>query len=187
MKKIFVLLVLVILISGCTTTNKTVDKNLDTSNQTGTLQEKIKALETELEQMKLLVDNSKYEKDVFPILSNLSLDFVRAHTDGNIEEIKKLVSSEIKISEKEDTIFGITSIDNTELEWILHNKNDSERYQDMVIQGYGFDSNKNVFVIHIREFYKDSNGNISIPPTFLNLYFKKIDNTWKIINFEFDV
>jgi len=190
LKKLIVLAISAILIvSGCTKNDITTEKSLEEyDSKIQELEEKINALQAENKEMKNLIAIHKKEKENFFALSNMATEFVRAHTQGNIEKMKELLSEEIEIVEKKNKIYAaITYKEIDNIEWTVYDKNSQYVYQDMVLQGYEYLPDDETYRINIREFYNDLNGNLQIPPTYLNLYFKQINGVWKIINLEFDV
>lgn len=190
LKKIMVLTISIILIvSGCTKNDVTTDKSLEKyENKIQELEEKINILEAENEEMKKLINIYKKEKDSFFALSNMSVEFVRAHTKGNIEKMKELLSEEAELVERKNKIYVIIPHEKSgKTKWLVYDKSTPGIYQDMIIHGYHYVSNDDIYIIHIREIYSDSKGNIKIPPTYLDLYFKQINGVWKIVYLEFDL
>jgi len=57
----------------------------------------------------------------------------------------------------------------------------------MEIQGYGYLDEKEVVLVHVREYYYYEDGRDVTPPTFLNLFLRSEDGVWIISGFEFDV
>ena len=98
------------------------------------LEKEITTLKTRNEEMKKLIDINKKEKDNFFILSNMSLQFVRAHAQGNIKEMRELLSEEISIVEKNNKILATMACEEIgNIEWTLYDKNSQYIYQDMVL------------------------------------------------------
>ncbi|MTI71839.1 MAG: hypothetical protein FH751_16445 [Firmicutes bacterium] len=129
----------------------------------------------------------KKQQELFPILSNKALDFARGQTQGDIEKLNKVVSNNIIIIEKDNEIYGKYESYGEKIKYMLFNKNSKIKYKDMLIQGYRYNEENNTYLMHIREFYVDENNNPVSPPTFLNLYFSKIEGVWKVVKFNFDV
>ncbi|KAB2328548.1 hypothetical protein F7731_25335 [Cytobacillus depressus] len=135
---------------------------------------------TELEKQN---ETNEKEKELFSIISNLSKDFVSFHTSGHKEKIKTLISDELFLEEKDNTLY---LINNANDQWLLYPFN-GKQLDDWVIQGFQYDSDSDTYLVHIREFYKDENGEPVSPPTFLNLTFKSYNNEWKVISVSFDI
>lgn len=130
------------------------------------------------------IDRLNQESELFSSISNVSKEFIEAHTAGNQEKLKKLLSDEMELVEREDILYVVSEDD---YEWSLFNSNSELTLSDWIIQGFHFDLEENTYLVHIREFYIDKKGNSVIPPTFLNLYFKHQDDEWKIVKLSFDV
>lgn len=200
MKRIWCLLACGLLLSGCT--NPPVQEepqSIVLESQLIQLQEEVNQLkesldESEREIASLKMDNKRIQDrlnqnelgmDLFPLLSNLSLSFVRAHTTGDAERLLSMVGEPIRIQKENGILTGSWEENEQVIEWELWKEDDSKIYQDMVIQGFGW-LEEGRYVIHIREFYTEF-GEETSPPTFLNLHFQKEDSRWKIVYFEFDV
>ncbi len=151
------------------------------SNQENEM-EKLSQSITELEKQ---LDATRKEKDIFPGISNLSREFVRAHTSGDKEKLQELLSEDIILIDRDNELYAKHGED--EYEWLLFSHERKVLLDDWVIQGYQYDSESDTFHINIREFYVDANGEPESPPTFLGLSFKMFDNEWKIIGIGFDV
>lgn len=200
MKRFGFCLLCCLLLSGCSNPSNSEDKQvLALESQVMEMQERVGHLEEALnksqrEILSLQVENERIQAsliqnelgmDLFPLLSNLSLNFVRAHTTGDAESLRSLVGDPIRIQNEDGILLGTWEENGQEIEWELWREDDSKSYQDMVIQGFGL-LGENRFVIHIREFYTEFGVETS-PPTFLNLHFQKVEEQWKIVYFEFDV
>jgi hypothetical protein len=155
------------------------EKSLDAS------QREIGSLKVENKRIQTCLTQNELQMELFPLLSNLSLNFVRAHTRGDVESVRSLVGDPILIQDKNGIILASWVENGMDIEWVLWREDDSKSYDDMVIQGFGLLGDGR-YVIHIREFYTEF-GIESSPPTFLNLHFQKVEEQWKIIYFEFDV
>lgn len=125
------------------------------------------------------------EKEFLPLISDVSREFVKAHTTGDKEKLKKLLSDEMNLVEKDNKIY--VKNDGDDFEWFLFDPQSEITFDDWVIQGYKYDIEAETFSVHIREFYSDINGESVSPPTFLNLTLKQQENEWIIINLAFDV
>lgn len=188
-QKVFILIVLsIFLLSSCTVKkNNEEAEMLKYQNTVEELKLEIKALESNLEQAEELNKHYAMKEDLFPHISNLGLQFVRAHTQGDLEKMKSLLSDDVKLVKKNKGIYGIYQYDGNETEICLTNFDKDKIFIDMVLQGFGYNEEKDVFSLHIREFYENLDGEPLTPPTFLNLYFKETEKGWKISYFEFDV
>ena len=177
----------VILLTGCTqTAGNEVELKEENKKLTEELKEKDNQLEEltqSTEELKNQIDDSNMEKENFVFISNLSRDFVKAHTTADKETLRELLSEELVLEEKEEKLY----VKVQGYDWVLFDYNDQGRFDDWVIQGYEFGSENNTYSVFIREFYSDVNGEPVSPPTFLNLVFEYEENEWKIISLGFDV
>jgi|GEM_PF-2946207 len=201
MKKAWLIFIIMLLLSsGCSVQTDTQEDRINQlEHEVSELQEKyahaiktveeqkyeIEALETELTKRKSDGNEENCFDDFYPLLSNLSHQFTRAHTNGDLESLRKLVSERINIDLVDGVMKATWLEDDQEIEWILWDQSSDLIYRDMVIQGYGSldDGTK---LIHIREFYESDRMEVT-PPTFLNLHFQIEEKEWKIVYFEFDV
>lgn len=179
MKLKFILILLVIALSGCTNNNNNFD-------QMDAMKKKIEELEQNNAALERTILMDKELHRVFPILSNLALDFVRGRTQGNLELLESVVSDDIIITEEEGSLFGEYMFSEDLIQYPLFIQERQSLYQDMVIQGVGYDERNEVYMLHIREFYNEASGEPGSPPVFLNLYFKATDEGFRITQFEFD-
>ena len=188
-QKVFILIVLsIFLLSSCTVKKNNEEAEiLRYKNTIEELNLEIKELESNLKQAEELNKHYAMKADIFPHISNLGLQFVRAHTQGDFEKMKSLLSDDVKLVKKKDGIYGIYQYYGNEIEYCLYNFDKDIVFIDMVIQGFGYIEEKEVFILHIREFYENLDGTPLTPPTFLNLYFKQTEKGWKINYFDFDV
>lgn len=162
------------------------DKNVKLAEQLNEKEKKIIELKQNIEQLNLQIDDFNQEKEQFVFISNISKEFVQAHTTGDKEKLSQLLSEDIVLVEKENKLYA-KIVNSDGFEWLLFNNETKNQFVDWVIQGYGFDGKTNTFNIFIREFYIDSNGEPESPPTFLHLTFKMYNNEWKINSLGFDV
>ncbi|MFD2445146.1 lipoprotein [Bacillus sp. CGMCC 1.16607] len=173
MKKMMVFVfVIAVVLAGCSSEKTSTGE--DTAIKE--LHTKIEKLEKEVEQYKKLEQVHQLEQDSFPFLSNLTLDFTRAQISGDQEKLKSLIAENLSVVKKEDGLYMVNQ--STGDEWgLVYNG-----FQDMVIQGYGYDEAKETMSVHTRQFFKEAEL-----PTFLTLIFKKINDEWKITDLSFDV
>jgi len=162
------------------------EKNVKLAEQLSENEKKIIELKQNIEQLNLQIDDFNQEKEQFVFISNISKEFVQAHTTGDKEKLSQLLSEDIILVEKENKLYA-KIVNSDGFEWLLFNNETKNQFVDWVIQGYDFDGKTNTFNIFIREFYIDSNGEPESPPTFLNLSFKMYNNEWKINSLGFDV
>lgn len=155
---------------------KLTKKLTDKENKIENLTQKIARLENEIEEF-------NKEKENIPMIVNLSREFVQAHTSGDKEKLRQLLSDKVILEDRGDKLYAIID----EAEWQLFFDKRKVQFDDWKIQGYGFNSEDNTINIFIREFYLDLNGKPSSPPTFLILTFEKFNDEWKIVNLGFDV
>lgn len=52
----------------------------------------------------------------------MSLEFVRVHSEGNIEKLKELVSENILITKEDNKIYGKYKVNDIEFELLLYDK-----------------------------------------------------------------
>ncbi|WP_160032474.1 nuclear transport factor 2 family protein, partial [Paenibacillus sp. An7] len=130
------------------------------------------------------IDNYNTEKENYAFISNISMEFVQAHTTGDMDRLRQLLSDDIVLEEKDNKLYAKDANGD---EWLLFNYEKKIHLDDWVIQGYEYDPKSNTFQIFIREFYTDLKGEPEIPPTFLHLSFIKFNEEWKIASIEFDV
>lgn len=162
------------------------ETNLKLAEQLNEKDKRIIELKQNIEQLNVQMDNFNMEKEQFVFISNISKEFVQAHTTGDKEKLSQLLSENVVLVEKENNLFArIVNSDN--FEWLLFNNVAKNQFVDWVIQGYDYDDKTNTFNIYIREFYIDSYGEPESPPTFLSLTFKMYNNEWKIDSLGFDV
>jgi hypothetical protein len=162
------------------------ETNLKLAEQLNEKDKRIIELKQNIEQLNVQMDNFNMEKEQFVFISNISKEFVQAHTTGDKEKLSQLLSENVVLVEKENNLFArIVNSDN--FEWLLFNNVTKNQFVDWVIQGYDYDDKTNTFNIYIREFYIDSYGEPESPPTFLSLTFKMYNNEWKIDSLGFDV
>lgn len=188
MKKHFLIMLIfsVSLITACTNSEEAVsqlkeEKEILTSslNENKAVQEKLSQRVTELEQQ---VENYQKEVEMFPNFSDLSRQFVRAHTSGDIETLQTLLSDELVLEQIEHTLY---IEDDTNYKWQVFTVGD--KLDDWVIQGFQYNTDNNTYMVHIREFLKNAEGEPVSPPTFLNLTFKFVNEEWKVSGLSFDV
>ena len=159
--------------------------NLKLTERLNDKEKMIENLTQRIEELEKQVDNNNKELEIFHVVSHLSREFVQAHTSGNKEKLRQLLSEEITLLDRDSKLYSKHGDD--EYEWLLFSYERQALLHDWVIQGYQYDSESNTFHINIREFYIDINGEHESPPTFLGLTFKMYNNEWKIISLGFDV
>ena len=145
---------------------------------------KIEKLTRNIAELEKQIESNEKEKDFFPHISNMSREFVKAHTSGDKEQLRQLLSEDIMIEDRDNKLYYVK---NDKEEWVLFSYEGETQLDDWVIQGFQYYSESNTFRIQIREFYIDLNGESVSPPTFLGLTFKMSNNEWKIISLAFDV
>lgn len=181
------LLCSLILLTGCTqTAGNEVELKEENKKLIEELSEKKIQLEEStknIEELTNQIDEFNMEKESFVFISNLSRDFVKAHTTADKESLRELLSEELVLEEKEEKLY----VKVQGYDWVLFDYQNQGSFDDWVIQGYEFSSENNTYSVFIREFYSDVNGEPVSPPTFLNLVFELQENDWKIISLGFDV
>ncbi|MCH1626717.1 hypothetical protein [Fredinandcohnia quinoae] len=194
-KKISLLIVccLMVVITACSQTanssegneSQLKEENSKLTKQVNENAEKLKELTKKLEEQNKQLEDMTKEKENFVFVSNLSRDFVQAHTTGDEEKLRELVSEDVVIENRENNIYAI--IKGHDYEWELFNNEASTQLDDWVIQGYEYDRETDTYSLNMREFITDENGEPVTPPTFLSLTFKYVGEDWKIISISFDV
>jgi hypothetical protein len=189
MKKTFLLLIVCsfLLITACTNTKETtVQLKKEKEKLTASInesEENQEQLNQKIMELKKQIEINKEEKELFTVISNLSRDFVNAHTSGNKEKLNSMISGSLFIEEKNSKLF---INNNANDQWLLF-PHDGYQLDDWLIQGFGYHNESKTYRVHIREFYKNVNGELNSPPTFLNLTFILINDEWKIGSVSFDV
>jgi len=182
-KKILLLVLMCIFfISGCAT-----NTDVRNNNKINELEDRIKILEADLKEKNNYVAEIQEKENLFSTFANMSIEFVRGQTQGDVQKLKEVVADNVLIIEDNDYIYGVYEYNGDEIEYMLYNDSSDIIYKDMIIQGYGYLKESEAYVIHIREFFEYQNGELVSPPTFLHLYFKNLEGDWKITSFEFDV
>jgi hypothetical protein len=200
MKKFWILIGLCLVFGGCQAADESEKDMLQEKDQeililteeVQALEDKLAAktadldgLQEELESARLLLEKQDQVNDLFPMLANHALAFVRAHTTGDLQALETMISKSIQLSDREGVLVASWFEDNQAIEWTLWEEDSDLLYQDMVIQGYGLLPDGRI-LIHIREFYARDGEDVS-PPTFLTLYFQEEGDGWIVSYFEFDV
>ncbi|GIP46392.1 hypothetical protein J45TS6_48510 [Paenibacillus sp. J45TS6] len=147
-------------------------------------EKKIEELNQTIQQLNTQIDNYNTEKENYAFISNISMEFVQAHTTGDKDKLRQLLSDDILLEEKDNKLYAKNA---QGYEWLLFNNEKKTQFDDWVIQGYEYDRESNTYHIFIREFYISLNGEPESPPTFLYLSFIKVNEEWKIHSLEFDV
>jgi len=145
--------------------------------------EEIERLKKKISELEKQLEIHQKEIDLFSQISFLSREFVKAHTTGDKEAVQALLSDELILEERDNKLL-VKGKDN--FEWHLYSA-DSGQLDDWVIQGFQYLPDQDSYRVHIREFIIDASGKPIIPPTFLNLTFKLINDEWKVNIVEFDV
>lgn len=174
------------IITACTDT-ETVNQ-LESEKETLTLgltenKKEIAKLNEKISELEKQLETNEQERELFSQLSNLSRDFVKAHTTGDKETLQTLLSEELMLEERDNKLF-VKNNDN--VDWLLYSADDHQ-LDDWVIQGFHYDRENNTYTVYIREFLKDTNGKPVSPPTFLKLKYKLYSEQWKVDGVEFDV
>jgi len=131
------------------------------------------------------VEAQTIKDNIFPALANLSLEFVRAQTSGDLDKLQALVSDDITFYWVDEDIYCRYFYEEKVIELPVYIKDSAKYYQDMVIQGYGYIEEDDIYLINIAEFMTSDSP--SLGGIFLNLSFEKIDGSWKVIMIEFDI
>lgn len=190
-KLIPLLLSSLVIITACTSTKNSSlvsEENTQKATEELTLklnesEQKIVALTKELEQMEARMKEHDEAMENFVFISNLTREFIQAHTTGDKEKLTEMLSTDLNLVEKDNDLY----VDVDGFEWQLFSKDSKSIYVDWVIQGYSYDLEQMMMTVHTREFFEDETGEPEAPPTFLSLTFKKFEDSWKITSLAFDV
>lgn len=147
------------------------------------LENKIETLTQQLEELNTEMEGFHQEKENFAVISNVTREFVRAHTSGDEDKLRTILSEDIVLEREGNKITAIID----EVEWLLFSGERMFHFDDWVIQGYHYNSDENTYEMFIRESYTDSNQELVSPATFLHITFKKIEEEWKVVNLAFYV
>lgn len=146
------------------------------------LNRQIDALKSENEKLNYLLEvNDRKEKNFYDLNYKI-IDFVRAQIAGDIEKLNTMLDNGWNASKQGKNV----QVEGNETDWFIYHE-DYGVYKDFVIQSYTYDSENDTYRINIREFFEFDNGEEKTPPTYINLYFKKLDELWKIVNLDMDV
>ena len=186
-KKLLLLIVCFIPIMSACTDTETVDQ-LMSEKETLAMdltenKEEIERLKKKISELEKQLDIHQKEIDLFSQISYLSREFVQAHTTGDKEAVQALLSDDLILEERDNKLLVKGKYN---FEWHLYS-DDSGQLDDWVIQGFQYLPDQDSYRVHIREFIIDASGKPIIPPTFLNLTFKLINDEWKVDGVEFDV
>lgn len=181
-----------VLITGCSQAKNSfgakvsqLEENLKLTERLNDKESTIVNLTKIIEGLEKQVSANNKELEIFHVVSNMSREFVQAHTSGDKEKLRQLLSEENILVDRDSKLYSKHADD--EYEWLLFSYEKQALLHDWVIQGYQYDSESNTFYINIREFYIDENGENESPPTFLGLTFKLYNEEWKIFSLGFDV
>ncbi len=189
MNKIFLLIMIcsITIITACTNSEEVISQlKQDKEKLTLSLNENEKTqdeFKKRIANLEKQLENNQKEKELFNTISNLSKDFVKAHTSSDKDKIQSLISNDLFLEEKENKLY---INNNANDQWLLYPFG-GKQLDDWVIQGFQYNSDSDTYLINIREIYKDANGKDVSRPTFLNLTFKLSNNEWKVISLSFDV
>lgn len=132
---------------------------------TNNLAQQIDALEKQ-------VADFKKQQENFPFISSIAREFVQAYTTGNKDELQRLLSDNITLTEKNNQLYVEINGQETRL-------STEDDLLDWQLNSYYYDSDKNTFEVSIEEFSKEGND-------FTNLSLQKLNDEWKIIDMSFD-
>jgi hypothetical protein len=169
--------------SGTAKEGETADQNQKITE----LEQKISALEQEKRELQLTINRFEQEKQWFPTIGNLALQFVHAHIAGDAETLREMLGPDMALEERNGALYVTYSHEEQKVEWPVYSEDADRVYQDMLIQGFEYMPQDQTYRVHIREFFADRQQEIISPPTFLNLTFRQIDGEWKVVEISFDV
>ena len=198
MKKKYLLgsLALFIILSGCAQSN-TVDNESNTADneinkeEMISLHSQVKFLTQELNTLQQSKKLGETEKEMFPIIVNHTRSFVEGLKTGDIKAIESVTDSEVKIEERNNSLFFVSP--ESDYEWEIYNTTSKNNLQDWSFQKIDYVENEEDIeediVVLIRLSYLNPNSKTpEISQTdFLKLKFKLIDDNWKIAEIVYDI
>ncbi len=146
-------------------------------------EEKIAALTKEFKQMEDQLKEQEEAIEYFPLISNLTREFIQAHTTGDKGKLSEMLADELILADRENELYVIDD----SMEWLLFSNERKIKMVDWVLQGYSYDRVNKTMTVYTREFLENANGEPDSPPTFLSLTFQMFGDTWKITSLAFDV
>lgn len=192
-------MILVILFTGCTNEQFTIDeqnayilelelKLEENKSVIDDLEEINEKLNEEKKVLNELIssndDNHDTANKVFREISNLTLEFARARTDGDMDRLKELLSSDFTLYKENDEIWSKS--ESTGYTNLLHFSRRKETYHDMCLAYYKYDENIGGYIVYTDEYFVDNDRNIE-GVAFVYLTIIKEDDKWKILTCEFDI
>ena len=198
MKKKYLLgsLALFIILSGCAQSN-TVDNESNTADneinkeEMISLHSQVNFLTQELNTLQQSKKLGETEKEMFPIIVNHTRSFVEGLKTGDIKAIESVTDSEVKIEERNNSLFFVSP--ESDYEWEIYNTTSKNNLQDWSFQKIDYVENEEDIeediVVLIRLSYLNPNSKTpEISQTdFLKLKFKLIDDNWKIAEIVYDI
>lgn len=151
-------------------------KELDTNEATSA------ELNQQLEDLKGQVEVLTKEHEAFPTISNLTKDFVQAQVRGDKERLNQLITDDVVIEEKGTELY--VSTDGTP-DYLLFSKELKEQFEGWEIRSAGYSEERGSFDVFLSESYATPDD--KSPISFVNLYFKEVDNQWKIAGVDSDI
>lgn len=191
MKKKYLLgsLALFIILSGCAQSN-TVDNEINKEEMIS-LHSQVNFLTQELNTLQQSKKLGETEKEMFPIIVNHTRSFVEGLKTGDIKAIESVTDSEVKIEERNNSLFFVSP--ESDYEWEIYNTTSKNNLQDWSFQKIDYVENEEDIeediVVLIRLSYLNPNSKTpEISQTdFLKLKFKLIDDNWKIAEIVYDI
>lgn len=185
-KKLLGLLICgVIVLTACSQNEETIATK-DTQNEVkeSDINETASAeLNQQVEDLKGQVEVLTKEHDAFPTISNLTKDFVQAQVTGDKERLNQLITDDVVIEEKGTELYVSTDGGPG---FLLFSEELKEQFGGWEIRSAGYSKERGSFDVFLSEFHATPDDEES-PISFVNLYFKEVDNQWKIAGVEFDI
>lgn len=149
------------------------------------LNQEIADYEERIKDYILDIEQNDLEDAYFDTLANMSLEFVRAYTSGDIDKLQELTDDTIEYYYNDKDIYCRYTYEGVDIEHPVYIDDRAMYYKDMVIQGYGYLEEEDSYIVHIAVFQTEDSPYFG--GTFLNLYFKISDGYWKVSMLEFDI
>lgn len=198
---VFVILLSIWIFTSCTPVEKVqqTEQKSDLETQTSSevqntekidqLNHEVENLKKEIKEKDKIIEAYQFEQDQFAAISRVSLKFMRGCINGDVEQLKSLFTSNMKIEEKENKIVASYFSGDQNIEYTLYDPTSDRTYQDMVINGFKYVPEEETYIVILQTFYdtlkKDEEEHFSMG--FIHLLCKKKDCCWKINEIAFDI
>lgn len=178
------ILLLGLLLATCTKDDKDAKQGSDTLTLPDQAEDK-RGLQLE-EDLENLLAKTAFEKEHFRTLSEMTLAFSKARSEGNIKNFQDLLAPSMAIEERSGELWAVYEQEGTRLENILFLKKRHNMYVDMNLIYFDYDPKSQIYQMGCQEFLYDIEDQ-SQGMGFVYLYFKLFEGKWKIVAFEYDI